>query len=147
MSVISPKGLSHIAIRAEDVARSAAFYEAVFGYQVFLDERHKESAPRTMGVIGGAALEIVKSAKPHARVDEEVPGYAVMSFSVGDIEAAAEALKAAGVPRVGKVLTMGEVRLIFLRDPDGILLEIIQLRDGAASMAEVGARTLARAGA
>jgi catechol 2,3-dioxygenase-like lactoylglutathione lyase family enzyme len=147
MPVIAPKGLSHIAIRAEDVPRSAAFYEHVFGYQVFLDERDKDANPRTMGVIGGAAVEIVKSAKPHARVDEEVPGYAVMSFSVDDIDAARAALAEAGVPRVGKVLTMGDVRLIFLRDPDGILLEIIQLRGGAASMAEIGAKALARAGA
>ena len=128
MSVITPKGLCRISPSApEDVPRSAAFYERVFGYRVFLDERHKAQGPRTMGVIGGAAVEIVLSAKPHARVDEEVPGYAVMSFSVDDIDAAHAALVEAGVPRVGKVLAMGDVRLIFLRDPDGILLEIIQL--------------------
>ena len=145
MPVITPMGLSHIAIRAEDVPRSAAFYERVFGYQVFLDERDKDTAPRTMGVIGGQAVEIVESAKPHARVDEDVPGYAVMSFAVDDIEAPHAALMAEAVPRVGKVLTMGDVRLIFLRDPDGILLEIIQLRGGASSMAEVGAKVLAKA--
>ena len=145
MPVITPKGLSHIAIRAEDVPRSAAFYERVFGYQVFLDERDKDTAPRTMGVIGGQAVEIVESAKPHARVDEDVPGYAVMSFAVDDIDAVHAALTEAAVPRVGKVLTMGDVRLIFLRDPDGILLEVIQLRGGASSMAEVGAKVLAKA--
>ena len=137
--------IDHVGFEVVDLERSAAFYERVFGYRVFLDERDKAEAPRTMGVIGGTAVEIVKSAKPHARVDEEVPGYAVMSFSVDDIEAAHTELTAAGVPRVGKVLTMGDVRLIFLRDPDGILLEIIQLRGGAASMAEVGAKVFAKA--
>lgn len=145
MSIVSPLGLSHIAIRAEDVARSAGFYERVFGYDVFIDERDAAEGPRTMGTVGGAALEIVKSARPHARVDEEIPGYALISFSVADIEAAHAALKAEGVPRVGAVQDLGAVRVVFLRDPDGVLLEIIELEGGRATMVDVGAAMRAKA--
>jgi hypothetical protein len=67
-----------------------------------------------------------------------------MSFAVEDIEVALAALRAAGSAKSAEVVTMANVKIVLFRDPDGILLEIIELPSGMNSMAEMGKRMLAR---
>jgi lactoylglutathione lyase len=144
--LVQPTALSHAAIRVRDVARSSDWYARVLGYEIFLDERQAEKNPRTFGLIGGLALEIVAASDGSARrIDESGAGLAALSFSVEDVAASLEALRAAGVSRTAKAIDIGGgIRLVLFRDPDGILLEIIELPRGARSMAELGRVQLER---
>jgi catechol 2,3-dioxygenase-like lactoylglutathione lyase family enzyme len=139
--LIEPRGLSHIVIRAPDVGRSSDWYARVFGYRIFIDERTKEPAPRTMGIIGDTAIEIVKAAR--AGVDPDGAGYALMSFVVDNVEATLAVLHEAGAAKAEPPVAIGAIKYALFRDPDGILLEIIEL-GGDASLAAFGNRILAR---
>jgi catechol 2,3-dioxygenase-like lactoylglutathione lyase family enzyme len=142
MALVSTKGLSHIVIRAADVGKASDWYATLFGYEIYIDEREKPQ-PRAMGNIGDLALEIVKAANA-GRADETTPGYALMSFAVEDIEVALAALRTAGSAKSAEIVTMANVKIVLFRDPDGILLEIIELPPGTNSMADMGKRMLAR---
>jgi catechol 2,3-dioxygenase-like lactoylglutathione lyase family enzyme len=139
--LIEPRGLSHLVIRVPDVGRSSDWYERVFGYRLFIDERTKEPSPRTMGIIGDTALEIVKAGKTGA--DPDGAGYALMSFAVDDVEKTITALHDAGVAKAEPPVAIGAIKYALFRDPDGILLEIIELGEDA-SLAAFGNRILAR---
>jgi catechol 2,3-dioxygenase-like lactoylglutathione lyase family enzyme len=139
--LIEPRGLSHLVVRVPDVGRSSDWYARVFGYRVFIDERTKEVGPRTMGIIGDTALEIVKAKT--AAVDNDGSGYALMSFVVDDVDATLSNLNEAGVAKTEPAVAIGSIKYALFRDPDGILLEIIQL-GGDASLAAYGKRILAR---
>jgi catechol 2,3-dioxygenase-like lactoylglutathione lyase family enzyme len=145
LPLLQPKALSHAAIRVRDVARSSDWYARVFGYRVFLDERHAEKNPRTFGLIGDLALEILGAPDASARrIDESGAGLAAISFSVEDVGAALSALRAAGIAKTERPVELGALKLVLFRDPDGILLEVIELPRGARSMAELGRRQLER---
>ena len=137
-SVLEPRALSHVAIRVRDVAKSSEWYTRILGYRVFLDERTAESSPRTFGLIGDLALEILRAEDTRERrIDESGSGIAAISFGVDDIDASLAALRAAGASKSERPIQLGEVKLVLFRDPDGILLEVIELPRGARSMAEV----------
>jgi catechol 2,3-dioxygenase-like lactoylglutathione lyase family enzyme len=65
------------------------------------------------------------------------PGYALAAFSVPDIEAALEALRAEGLCGPEPAFVVGEVKFVFVRDPDGIMVEVIELPDGAKVLADL----------
>ena len=146
--------VSHVAIRVSDLDRAVDFYRRVFGYDVFIDNR---PATTVIGLIGGLAIELIKSpAAPEAITAAKAAsktadaagatlGHTCMAFSVADIDAAHARLKAAGLTRTEGPETVGAVRVVFIRDPDGTLLEFIQLGGGAASLAELAPRIRARA--
>jgi len=139
MAVVPVKGLSHTAIRVTDVDRSVKWYQDVFGYDVFIDGR-AEGGP-VLGLIGGHTIELLKQvAEPGAKAPRDVLGHSCAAFSVEDIDATHAALKTAGYIRSEAPETFGNVRVVFVRDPDGTLLEFIQLPGRRKSMADVAAR-------
>lgn len=138
MSLIKPNTLSHFAVRVRDVAASTKWYQEVLGYEVFMDQRDDPNMPRTFGIVSGVAIELYRA--PDAA---EVAGSAVISFSVDDIEHAHAALRSRGLG-TEKPMVFGDARLVLFRDPDGNVLEVIQLGRGAKSLAEVGAKVLAK---
>ena len=98
--------LAYLQIPATDVARSAAFYEAVFGWRVEVD--HAEfTAPN---VIGQFATDIAPAASAGP----------VLWFGVADIRAAQIAVERYGGTLLGPPeLDHGERLLIEVIDPDG----------------------------
>ena len=146
MPVAPVKGLSHTAIRVTDLDRSVKWYEDVFGYDVVIDGR-ADGGP-VLGLIGGHTVELLKqAAEPGAKAPRDMLGHTCAAFSVEDIDATHAALKAAGHIRSDGPETFGNVRVVFVRDPDGTLLEFIQLPGRRASMAQVAARMREKAGA
>ncbi|MEI7932746.1 MAG: VOC family protein [Alphaproteobacteria bacterium] len=139
MAVVPVLGLSHTAIRVSDQDRSVDFYQGLFGYDVFIDGR-AEGGP-VLGLVGGHTVELIKQAAGEgAKAPRDVLGHSCIAFSVEDIDATHAALKAAGYIRSEGPETFGTVRVVFVRDPDGTLLEFIQLPGRRKSMAEVAAR-------
>jgi catechol 2,3-dioxygenase-like lactoylglutathione lyase family enzyme len=144
----SPKGFSHLAIRVTDLARSVEFYSRVLGFDVFDDLRDDPRLPRVFGTIGGTAVELVRTnssqpARPAGETDRP-PGLAAFAFAVEDMDATFASLKAQGLVTGDGPQEMGRAKLVWLRDPDGTMFELIELPRKAASMAELAPRFKAR---
>ena len=90
------QGLGHIAIYTKDMDESIAFYEKIGGAL-----RQRASIPTPDGdkllalvSFGGFTLELIQSPTPMPLTEGNVPHFAVY---VDDLDAAAAAVKAAGV--------------------------------------------------
>jgi len=131
MPVIEVKGFAHVGIRVHDLERSLAFYE-LLGFT------------KTIGPIGpepvaildhpsGVELNLVLNA-PSAKtpnilmdVPEKHPGITHIALLCPDVQLAQSALEAAGIPLSGGPIRLGPHGLaIFVRDPDGNVLELHQ---------------------
>jgi glyoxylase I family protein len=141
--IVAAKGLSHVAIPVADMDRSVEYYRKVFGYEIFIDNRGRPSPNgliTVIGLIAGVAIELVQ---PTRGAPREPSGFCV-SFAVEDIDTALTALREGGYTKAEKAAESGAARLVLIRDPDGNVLEIIQLPRKAASLAELAPRILAR---
>ncbi|HEY1671491.1 MAG TPA: VOC family protein [Streptosporangiaceae bacterium] len=107
-SVARPGGVSYLAIPARDVARSAAFYQAVFGWELRGDPDAPSFSDGTGHVIG------------HWRTDLEPAGEAGVRpyVYVEDLGAALERAAAQGA-KVVEPYTEGTLRIAVIRDPAG----------------------------
>jgi len=141
-SPVAPvKALSHTAIRVADLDRSVAFYEKLYGYDVFIDNRGTPGGYTVLGLIGGHTVELIRQdAEPQAKAPRDVLGHSCIAFSVDDIDVTHAALKAGGYVRSDAPEVFGNVRVVFVRDPDGTLLEFIELPRKMASLAQLAAR-------
>jgi catechol 2,3-dioxygenase-like lactoylglutathione lyase family enzyme len=144
----SPKGFSHLAIRVTDLDRSVAFYSRVLGFDVFDDLRDDPRLPRVFGTIAGTAVELVKTASSEragaADGANRPAGLAAFAFAVEDMDTTFAALKAQGLVTGDTAQEMGRAKLVWVRDPDGTMFELIELPRKAASMAELAPRFKAR---
>jgi catechol 2,3-dioxygenase-like lactoylglutathione lyase family enzyme len=140
MTAIAPvKGLSHTAIRVRDIDRSVGSYQKLYAYDVFIDGRAKGGP--VLGLIGGHTVELIPQAAADGdEAPRDVLGHSCIAFSVEDIDATHAALKAAGYLDTDGPQTFDGVRLCFVRDPDGTLLEFIQLPGRRNTMAQVATR-------
>ena len=147
------QALSHIAIRCTDLDRSVEFYRKVFGYDVFIDNRGQPGGYTVIGLLGGVAMELVKSSPSEAALaaarDDRGGGlgHSCVALSVADIDSTHARLKAAGLTDSEGPEQIGQVKVVFIRDPDGALLEFIQLGGRSVSLAEIAGRMRARAAA
>ncbi len=107
-SVARPGGVSYLAIPARDVARSAAFYQAVFGWELRGDPDTPSFSDGTGHVIG------------HWRTDLEPAGEAGVRpyVYVEDLGAALERAAAQGA-EVVEPYAEGTLRIAVIRDPAG----------------------------
>lgn len=129
---VSVAGLAHVGIRVHELERSTRFY-ALLGFEKIAGPVGPE--PVAILVHPSARLEInlvlnAPEAKvPNALMDVPVkhPGITHVALSCTDVATAKRALEAAGFP-----ITEGPVRFgngstaIFVRDPDGTVIELNQ---------------------
>jgi uncharacterized protein len=107
-SVARPGGVSYLAIPARDVAQSAAFYQAVFGWELRGDPDAPSFSDGTGHVIG------------HWRTDLEPAGEAGVRpyVYVQDLAAALDRAAAQGA-EVVEPYAEGSLRIAVIRDPAG----------------------------
>ena len=123
------KGLDHLVLTVRDIAATSAFYTDVLGMraEVF---RAADGTRRVALKFGAQKINLHEAGHefaPHARCP--LPGTADLCFlSDTPLEAWIARLQAGGVthelgpvPRTGAT---GPIRSIYLRDPDGNLIEI-----------------------
>jgi orotate phosphoribosyltransferase/catechol 2,3-dioxygenase-like lactoylglutathione lyase family enzyme len=155
---------AHTNLVARDWQRLARFYEDVFGCVRVPPERHLsgESIARGTGIPGarldgvhlrlpglasdGPTLEVFQYG---ASVDAPIPtpnrvGFGHIAFAVDDVNAAREAVLAAGGTPVGSVEVVvlagaGTITWTYVRDPEGNIIEL-QHRDSEATRAPDKAR-------
>jgi len=144
--------LVHVNLNVTDLERSIAFYEKL-GWKVMFDLGRHEARPIDEIVRGGSAarvktvilslgddprrttkLELMEYVEPPARRAPEAPpeetGPRRLALRVKDLDGTLEELRAAGIEidRVHEVRSMGgRQRFALFRDPDGILLELVEL--------------------
>jgi lactoylglutathione lyase len=143
------QGFSHIGIAVSDLDASVRFYTEVFGFaQLYqLDFAHNEVAA-TMeqeGVFRSAMLvrddiriELlqwvdVPTSGGGGRKPMTELGFTHLSFRVEDVDGLSEAVRAAGGAVIEETLSvLGDVtdpaatRLLYLTDPDGTRIELMQ---------------------
>lgn len=148
------RGIHHTAISTGDIERSIAFYEGLFGFEVVMrfdwdtDSTWADavtglrgsSARVAMLKHGNAFIEIFQYASPQPKVSEPNRpvcdhGITHIAMLVDDVDAEYERLKAAGMefhcaPPDGLRATYG-------RDPDGNVVEIMQVAAGGPLDLEV----------
>lgn len=139
MPLVSATGLSHVRITVSNIARSRAFYEEVFGFEVAAqspgdpgDAAVRHDPDRLYGgvvyQVGGMLFGLRPVASEKDRFDSERVGLDHVSFTVADraaLEAAAEELGRREIPH-GEVRDLADfgMAILSVQDPDGINLEL-----------------------
>ncbi len=130
-----------VRLGANDVVALAKFYDAAFG----LKEIDRVGDPATEIIMRyGATVAAAKTGtSPEFLVQRREPGVgkdtmAHAIFRVSDIAASVAAAKAAGATMEGDVVTVPiggmPVKIAMMQDPDGNVLEIMELAKGAATL-------------
>jgi predicted enzyme related to lactoylglutathione lyase len=139
----------HTNLVAEDWRALARFYEQVFGCIAVPPERHL-GGPWLAAATGvaqaqiegvhlrlpgygdqGPTLEVFRYNRLEERPETAInrPGFAHIAFAVDDVEAAREAVLAAGGRAVGQTVSLpvpgaGTVTFAYLADPEGNIIEL-----------------------
>ncbi len=113
-------GLTHIALAVRDPERAARFYEAAFGAKVYFRDAD------SVQVQGPGPHDVLAFERDEARAGKDggILHFGFRLKDAADIDAAVEAVVAAG----GRLLRRGEFRpglpFAYVADPDGYEIEI-----------------------
>ena len=129
-------GFAHLRLTVTDLARSRAFYDALFGWDVAFEvpPNTDEATAQALGFLyggiiysfAGGLLGLRPVAPGTDAFSEDRVGLDHLSLSVGsaaDLDAAIAALEGLGAPH-GEVRNLGAISILEFRDPDGIALEL-----------------------
>ena len=129
------QGFEHIGMTSGDLDRTIGFYCDLLGFKLALRK------PQTKGEVafldaGGGMLEVFApgAVDPARDVPALEAGVRHLTFAFSDIGAMIDKLEAAGVeiverPRIAHNTEMFK-RVSFVRDPDGIIIELVERAEG-----------------
>lgn len=123
--------IDHTTITVGDLERSVAFYTELLGFQIDHEMWFPETRLRIVFLrLGDTTLELFGVPETHgAMVNDinEVIGYKHICLLVDSVDDEYSRLSAAGVQfRITPVTVQDSVRIAFLRDPDGMDIELIE---------------------
>ena len=141
---------SHVVVAVTDVDRAVGFYRDVLGMEVVFDQvlsGQPYDGRAVGGLLGGVSIELL-----HMETGEERPvvgagsvGVQLISLSVPNLDTAHTALSAALGGLAMKPFDVDGVRMFFVTDPDGTVIEFVEFPGAARTPAEfhrgVGGRT------
>lgn len=140
-------GFNHTSFTVADIDRAVAFWTGALGFRAAsVSPRSGDWQARVTGVAGaqlmiahlyghGHHMEFIQylgGARERSRLQPNVTGAAHVCLEVSDIERVCDRLIAAGATPQGEIadVTTGVVkgcRACYIRDPDGILIELVEL--------------------
>lgn len=126
---VSITGVAHIGIRVHDLARSRSFYE-LLGFEFVVGPIGPEPVAilrHPAGIEINLILNAGEGATANVLMDIEVkhPGYTHVALSTSSVDDAKANLEHAGIVITeGPITFPGGSRSIFVRDPDGNVVEI-----------------------
>ncbi len=126
--------LDHFAFEVSDLDAAIAFYTRVLGLEVLFETRDEEHQERFAFLrLEGGNLELLQPLGPENRPSPPAAGTRRPSLCphaairTPDLQAVIGRLRDAGVPLVkGPLEIPGQVRWIYISDPDGNVLEFVQ---------------------
>jgi catechol 2,3-dioxygenase-like lactoylglutathione lyase family enzyme len=147
------RGIHHTAISTPDIERSLGFYRDLLGFEVIYSsgwDRGTAGADRITGLKDSAAQVVIlktsnayielfqyssptpKEAHPMRPVCDH--GLTHICLDVSDIDAEYERLRAAGMSFHCPPQGLGALRATYGRDPDGNVVELLEVKDVASRM-------------
>ena len=137
---LNQQTLYHVGFVVSDLDVSIPFYTQKLGFT--LKNRCKETQQQTdpgMGVPGcslelahlegyGIVLELFEYTTARGETTPPAPnqvGCAHLSIGVGDMNAFIKKIKQEGVPLVSEPMRLTVGQWVFIKDPDGILIEVM----------------------
>lgn len=120
-------GLAHVGIRVHDLARSRAFYE-----QLGFIFEWGPAGPEPVAAMrhpGGLELNFILNARASSEpnilmdVPQKHAGITHLALKIDNVDSVESALAQAGIPISGK-RGRTPVRALFVRDPDGNVIEL-----------------------
>ncbi len=134
---------SHVSIGVSDVDRSLEFYRDVLGMDVVFDHP-LSGAPfagrAAGGLIGGVFVELMRldgQGLDAASPVRNPPGVQVLSLSVPSADEAHAMVAGAVGSRAKMPFDVDGVRMFFVTDPDGAVIEFIEFPSAARNPAEL----------
>jgi glyoxylase I family protein len=125
----------HVGMTSGDLDRTIAFYCGLLGLSLALRKKSERGELAFLDT-GNGMLEIACPAAEVARSRDVPPheaGMRHLTFAVDSVDALFEELEAAGVEVIERprpaLYTEVIQRVAFVRDPDGILVELIERTD------------------
>ncbi len=123
-------GFAHIGLRVHDLATARAFYE-LLGFEFEIGPVGPEPVAILQHPAGIELNLILNAVKPTENILMDIPvkhaGYTHVALSIADIDTAIAALADAGIQISGGPIEFtGGHRAIFVRDPDGNVVELNQ---------------------
>ena len=132
---VHPESFFHVAVKTADLDASETFYREHFDAEVVDrgDAADGEGATAVNHVTLDVADKLVylfdEAPYEAAGIVDRLPtGFLHYGFVVPDVDAAHDELTAAGVEFLMEPTTFGDLRIAFLRDPDGVRVELIEHR-------------------
>ncbi|AGL20546.1 methylmalonyl-CoA epimerase [Actinoplanes sp. N902-109] len=142
MDALPPVGLlriDHVGIAVADLDEALTFYAETFGLQLVHEEVNEEQGVREAMIAAdpdgtGARVQLLAPLHPDSSIakflDKKGPGLQQLAYTVKDVEAASEALRARGLrllyetPRRG---TAGaRINFVHPKDAGGVLVELVE---------------------
>jgi lactoylglutathione lyase len=123
------KGVHHVGIRVRSLETTRAFYEKL-GFRFIAGPVGPEPVAimtHPSGVTINLILNALNASEDNILMDvpEKHTGYTHMAFDVGGLSAVQGALADRGIPLSGGPVNLpGGTRIIFVRDPDGNVIEL-----------------------
>ncbi len=130
--------IDHVGVAVPDLDIALRFYAETFGMHCVHQEANEEQGVReamlTVGDGTGPRLQLLAPARPDSAIakflDRNGPGLQQLAYTVADVEAAADALRARGLrllydtPRRG---TAGSrINFVHPKDAGGVLVELVE---------------------
>ncbi len=129
--------IDHVGIAVPDLDEAKAFYAKAFGLEVVHEEVNEEQGVREamLGVgDSGSCIQLLAPLTPESTIakflERSGPGIQQVAYGVDDVEAAATALRAAGVRVLFESARRGtagsKVNFCHPKDCGGVLIELVE---------------------
>jgi methylmalonyl-CoA/ethylmalonyl-CoA epimerase len=136
--------IDHVGIAVPDLDDAIAFYARVFGLTATHIEENEEQGVREAMLAapaGGAMVQLLAPLRPESPIgkflERSGPGIQQMAYTVDDIRATADAMRAEGVrllydePKTGTGGAL--INFVHPKDAGGVLIELVEPPVGGAA--------------